>query len=126
VLPVRLPPWGRHHRPHQLDHVGRRLRGRPGIEGRLGVVLDAELDHLGHLSLTNERDRIVRLVEEATSEVDEEAARFGQLHPAAGAVEELDAQLLLERLICWLNAGWAMCSRSAARPKCNSSATVRK
>ena len=28
------------------------------------------------------------------------------------------------RWICWLSAGWLMCSRAAARPKCNSSATA--
>ena len=30
------------------------------------------------------------------------------------------------RRTCWLTAGWTMCSRSAARPKCNSSATATK
>jgi hypothetical protein len=30
------------------------------------------------------------------------------------------------RRICWLTAGCTMCSRSAARPKCSSSATVTK
>ena len=29
-------------------------------------------------------------------------------------------------LICWDSGGWAICSRSAARPKCASSATATK
>ena len=76
--------------------------------------------------LTNEGDGVVRLVKEATGQVDEEAARFGQLNAAAGAIQELDAELLLESPDLLADRGWAMCSRSAARPKCNSSATVRK
>jgi hypothetical protein len=45
---------------------------------------------------------------------------------ALAAVEELDAELLLELATCSLTAGCATCRRSAALRKCRSSATATK
>ena len=51
----------------------------------------------------------------------------GQLGGPLGPHEQLDACSSSSRArICRDNTGWAMCSRSAARPKCNSSATATK
>ena len=46
--------------------------------------------------LAHEGDGVLGLIEDAPSQVEEHAAGLGQLHPAAGAVEDLYPQLLLE------------------------------
>jgi hypothetical protein len=50
----------------------------------------------------------------------------GQFDVAAVADEELGAKLAFEVLICCESDGPARCRRSAARPKCSSSATATK
>ena len=73
-----------------VDHCGRHATVRSVRVGEAKATFPAVP------GLTNQGDGVVRLVEEATGQVDEEAARFGQLHAAAGAIQELDAELLLE------------------------------
>lgn len=46
--------------------------------------------------LPHEGDGVVRLVEDAACQVDEDAPGLGQLHPATAAVEELHTELVLE------------------------------
>jgi hypothetical protein len=64
--------------------------------------------------------------QDALSRGDEHAPRLGQSHPPARAVEELHAQLLLEPHYLLAESRLGDVPRSAARPKCNSSARVRK
>jgi hypothetical protein len=49
-----------------------------------------------------------------------------QLDLAGAADEEVDPEFTLELADLLRQRGWAMCRRSAARPKCSSSATARK
>ena len=49
-----------------------------------------------------------------------------QLHVMGGALQKDHPELCFQALNRWLSADWTMCSRAAARPKCNSSARVTK
>ena len=71
-------------------------------------------------------DRRVDLGERAPRALEQRRARGRQLDVAGGPEEEDEAELALDSRIARDNGDCDMCSRSAARPKCSSSATATK
>ena len=71
-------------------------------------------------------DRPVQAREHRARLLGEDQPGLGGGHAAARALQQLDAQFVLEARMACESGGWRIDSRSAARPKCSSSMTARK
>ena len=100
----------RHHHQHPDHHVADVERAQLAAAERVDPV---------HAAL--------ELAERLPGGLEERGAGLGQLDVAAGAEKQRRVPTASSSArIFWLRNGWAMPSRTAARPKCSSSARIAK
>jgi len=69
---------------------------------------------------------VVGVGQNAPALLEQDASGIGEFDSAGGAFDSVVRSSFSNLVICWLKAGCAMCSRSAARRKFISSATATK
>jgi hypothetical protein len=127
----RLRLVGRHHllqREVDLRHLGPggRDQAREHAVARGGGEADRDRPGLAARHALRRQPGPFREVEDAARFRVEGAPRRRQPHGAAGALEQTDAEGVLQELDWRLSGGCVMLRRAAARPKCSSSATAAK
>src|SRR5262249_31414790 len=102
-----------------------RLRHQPRAR-RCRCVTDFDLPHLASTSKLRDTRGVLGLAQCRSSLLEEARAGVRELHVSLGANEQPRTQFLLEILNLLGQRGGEMWRHSAARVKCNSSATVTK
>lgn len=101
------------------------LRQDPGVHG-IADVSHAQSAFLAAPQAAAEVLEPVRVPQQGRGLGEEDAAVGGEAQALLAALEQGQAQVLLQLGDLLTSGDWEMCRRSAARPTCSSSATATK